>query len=65
MYEQSSDSGKLVVTTNRDYDLGEVSKLVRGAYMGIAMMVFLHGYMGYVSLPNQLSSFPPRCPPMR
>ncbi|KAJ3558356.1 hypothetical protein NM688_g979 [Phlebia brevispora] len=43
----SKEPGNLVVTTNRDYDLGEVSKLVRGAYIGIAMMVFLHGYMKY------------------
>ncbi|KAF7789736.1 hypothetical protein EIP86_000682 [Pleurotus ostreatoroseus] len=44
---QTKEPGNLVVTTNRDYDLGEVSKLVRGAYIGIAMMVFLHGYMKY------------------
>ncbi|KAI0346208.1 inorganic phosphate transporter [Trametopsis cervina] len=43
----SKEPGKLVTTTNRDYDLGEVSKLVRGVYIGIAMMVFLHGYLHY------------------
>ena len=26
--------------------------------MGLAMMVFLHGYMGYVSLPNQTILLP-------
>lgn len=46
---QTKEPGSLVVTTNRDYDLGEISKLVRGAYIGIAMMVFLHGYMKCVS----------------
>ena len=35
---QSSDSGNLVTTTVRDYDLGEVSKGVRGVYTGLAMM---------------------------
>ncbi|KAH9926524.1 inorganic phosphate transporter [Amylocystis lapponica] len=43
----SQDKGQLVTTTVRDYDLSEVSKLVRGVYIGIAMMCFLHGYMGY------------------
>jgi len=39
--------GKLVTTTVRDYDLSEVSKLLRSVYMGIAMMGFLHGYMKF------------------
>jgi len=43
----SGDSGQLVTTTVRDYDLQETSKLLRGAYIGIAMMAGLHGYMGY------------------
>jgi len=43
----SSDPGALVTTTYRDYDLGEVSKLLKGVYMGIAMMTFLHIYMKY------------------
>ncbi|THH00073.1 hypothetical protein EW026_g2385 [Hermanssonia centrifuga] len=43
----TKEPGKLVTTTNRDYDLTEVSKLVRGAYIGLAMMAFLHGYMKY------------------
>ncbi|KAF8476497.1 inorganic phosphate transporter Pho88 [Gautieria morchelliformis] len=43
----SPDSGGLVTTTNRDYDLGEVSKLLKGVYMGVAMMGFLHIYMKY------------------
>ncbi|KAJ3489315.1 hypothetical protein NLI96_g2231 [Meripilus lineatus] len=45
--EQSGEQGNLVTTTVRDYDLGETSKLVRGAYIGILMMVFLHGYLKY------------------
>ncbi|KAI0090193.1 inorganic phosphate transporter [Irpex rosettiformis] len=43
----SKEPGNLVVTTNRDYDLGEVSKLLRGVYIGLAMMAFLHGYLHY------------------
>ncbi|KAI0806041.1 inorganic phosphate transporter [Irpex lacteus] len=43
----SKEPGNLVVTTNRDYDLGEVSKLLRGVWIGLAMMAFLHGYMHY------------------
>jgi len=43
----STDSGGLVTTTIRDYDLGEVSKLVRGIYMGVAMMGVLHLYMKF------------------
>jgi hypothetical protein len=42
---QTKEPGNLVTTTHRDYDLGEVSKLVRGAWIGIAMMAFLHGYL--------------------
>jgi len=43
----SQDSGELVTTTVREYDLGEVSKLLRGVYIGIAMMSFMHLYMKY------------------
>ncbi|KAH7910521.1 inorganic phosphate transporter [Hygrophoropsis aurantiaca] len=43
----SSDSGGLVTTTVRDYDLSETSKLLRAAYFGIAMMSFMHIYMKY------------------
>ncbi|KAL5485920.1 PHO88 [Sanghuangporus weigelae] len=39
--------GELVTTTVRDYDLNEVSKLVRSVYMGLAMMAFLHLYLKY------------------
>ncbi|KAF8657837.1 hypothetical protein AX16_002153 [Volvariella volvacea WC 439] len=39
--------GQLVITTVRDYDLQETSKLLRGAYMGIAMMGFFHFYLRY------------------
>ncbi|KZS92569.1 inorganic phosphate transporter [Sistotremastrum niveocremeum HHB9708] len=43
----SSEPGQLVTTTNRDYDLSETSKLVRGAFTGIAIMAGMHLYMGY------------------
>ncbi|CAE7162922.1 unnamed protein product [Rhizoctonia solani] len=43
----SPESGGLVTTTVRDYDLAETSKLIRGVYMGVLMMAFLHGYMKY------------------
>jgi len=43
----SPDSGGLVVTTYRDYDLEETSKLLRAIYMGLAMMLFLHFYMKF------------------
>jgi len=43
----SPDTGGLVTTTYRDYDLSEVSKLLKGVYMGVAMMGFLHIYMKY------------------
>ncbi|KAI0701231.1 inorganic phosphate transporter [Cytidiella melzeri] len=43
----TKEPGKLVTTTHREYDLGEVSKLVRGVYIGIAMMAVLHGYLHY------------------
>ncbi|KAG6911733.1 hypothetical protein DXG01_007983 [Tephrocybe rancida] len=44
---QSTEPGALVTTTVRDYDLSETSKLLRAAYMGIAMMAFMHLYMKY------------------
>ncbi|KAJ7850005.1 inorganic phosphate transporter [Mycena olivaceomarginata] len=43
----TQEPGQLVTTTVRDYDLSEVSKLLRSVYMGVAMMAFLHGYMKY------------------
>ncbi|KAG6902086.1 hypothetical protein C0995_004437 [Termitomyces sp. Mi166 len=43
----SQEPGQLVTTTVRDYDLSETSKLLRAAYMGIAMMAFMHLYMKY------------------
>ncbi|KAG9047283.1 hypothetical protein FS837_002591 [Tulasnella sp. UAMH 9824] len=41
------NTGGLVTTTVRDYDLAETSKAVKSVYFGIAMMCFLHGYMKY------------------
>ncbi|KDQ58909.1 hypothetical protein JAAARDRAFT_154071 [Jaapia argillacea MUCL 33604] len=43
----SKEAGPLITTTVRDYDLTETSKLLRGAYMSLAMMAFLHIYMKY------------------
>ncbi|KAH0581172.1 hypothetical protein H2248_012297 [Termitomyces sp. 'cryptogamus'] len=43
----SQEPGQLVTTTVRDYDLTETSKLLRAAYMGIAMMAFMHLYLKY------------------
>ncbi|PFH47762.1 hypothetical protein AMATHDRAFT_6430 [Amanita thiersii Skay4041] len=43
----TQEPGQLVATTVRDYDLGETSKLLRGAYIGIAMMAVMHGYFKY------------------
>ncbi|KAF7317891.1 Inorganic phosphate transporter [Mycena kentingensis (nom. inval.)] len=43
----TQEPGQLVNTTVRDYDLGEVSKLLRAVYTGVAMMAFLHGYMKF------------------
>ncbi|KAN0133394.1 inorganic phosphate transporter [Lactarius tabidus] len=43
----SQEPGKLVTTTVRDYDLSETSKLIKGVFTGLAMMAFLHLYLGY------------------
>jgi len=43
----SSEPGPLVTITVRDYDLSEISKLLRSVYLGIAMMAFMHGYLRY------------------
>ncbi|KAL8276785.1 hypothetical protein RQP46_010841 [Phenoliferia psychrophenolica] len=41
------DPGAMITTTNRDYDLGETSKAVRGVLIGIAIMGVMHLYMKY------------------
>ncbi|KAF8623291.1 hypothetical protein AX17_007463 [Amanita inopinata Kibby_2008] len=43
----SQEPGQLVTTTVRDYDLAEVSKLLRGSYIGLAIMGVMHGYFNY------------------
>jgi len=43
----SENSGGLVTTTVRDYDLQEVSKLCRGVYIGMAIMGVMHLYLKY------------------
>jgi hypothetical protein len=45
----SQDPGELITTTHRDYDLQEVSKAMRGVYMGMAMVAVMHFYMGYTN----------------
>ena len=43
----SGEEPQLITTTNRDYDLGETSKLIKGLFTSLAMMGFLHGYMKF------------------
>ncbi|KAF8340374.1 uncharacterized protein EI90DRAFT_3143840 [Cantharellus anzutake] len=43
----SQEPPKVVQTTVKDYDLTEVSKALRGVYMGIAMLAFMHLYLKY------------------
>ncbi|SPO21786.1 probable PHO88 - involved in phosphate transport [Ustilago trichophora] len=45
----SQEPGELVTTTNRDYDLAEISKATRGILMGCAMVGFMHLYLGYTN----------------
>ncbi|KAJ9127830.1 hypothetical protein QFC24_000114 [Naganishia onofrii] len=45
--QKSQEKGGLVTTTVKDYDLAETGKLMRGLFIGIAFMGFLHVYMGY------------------
>ena len=46
---QSQEPGELVTTTNRDYDLAEVSKSVRGILMGMGIVALMHFYFGYTN----------------
>ncbi|KAK4700201.1 hypothetical protein P7C70_g6046, partial [Phenoliferia sp. Uapishka_3] len=41
------EPGAMTTTTNRDYDLGETSKAVRGLLIGVAIMAAMHLYMKY------------------
>jgi len=43
----SQETGQLITTTVRDYDLSETSKLLRSTYMGIAMMSVMHLYFNF------------------
>ncbi|EIM22181.1 inorganic phosphate transporter [Wallemia mellicola CBS 633.66] len=43
----SQEEPQLITTTNRDYDLQETSKLIKGLFTSLAMMAFLHGYLKY------------------
>lgn len=43
----SGEPDKVVTTTVRDYDLAEVSKLIRATYMAVLMMGFMHLYLKF------------------
>ncbi|GAA5991989.1 hypothetical protein JCM11641_005336 [Rhodosporidiobolus odoratus] len=43
----SGEGPTQVTTTNKDYDLAQVSQAVRGVLMGCGFMVFMHLYMKY------------------
>lgn len=45
----SQEPGELVTTTNRDYDLTEISKSMRGVMMGMVFVAGMHLYMGYTN----------------
>ncbi|WFD34062.1 phosphate transporter (Pho88) [Malassezia cuniculi] len=45
----SQEPGELVTTTHRDYDLAEISKSIRGIFMGIIIVAFMHLYFGYTN----------------
>lgn len=38
-----------MTTTNRDYDLAEISKSMRGILMGCLMVGLMHTYFGYTN----------------
>ncbi|KAH6902107.1 inorganic phosphate transporter [Coprinopsis sp. MPI-PUGE-AT-0042] len=43
----SSDEPKVVTTTVKDYDLGQVSTLLRSSYTSLAMMAVMHLYFKF------------------
>lgn len=44
-----SSEPKAVVTTVKEYDLGQVDALVKSVFTSLAMMGFMHIYMGYTN----------------
>lgn len=42
MQGQTGEPPNVVTTTVRNYDLMEVSKAIRGTFMGIMMTMFMH-----------------------
>ncbi|CCD22672.1 PHO88 family protein NDAI_0A05170 [Naumovozyma dairenensis CBS 421] len=44
-----AEEEKLQVTTIRDYDLKDVNGSIKSIYTGVAMMGFMHFYMGYTN----------------
>ncbi|KAK9895279.1 inorganic phosphate transporter [Cystobasidium minutum MCA 4210] len=44
---QTGEPPAVVTTTVRNYDLTEVSKAIRGTFMGIAMTMFMHLWMRF------------------
>lgn len=49
---------KLVVTTVHDYDMAQVQQAIKGVFTGLAMMGFMHLYMGYTN-PLLMQSISP------
>ncbi|KDN46999.1 putative PHO88-involved in phosphate transport [Tilletiaria anomala UBC 951] len=43
----SQEPGELVTTTHKDYDLADINKAMRGVFMGMLFVGFMHLYMGY------------------
>ncbi|KZW02818.1 inorganic phosphate transporter [Exidia glandulosa HHB12029] len=43
----TGEPDKVITTTVRDYDLDQVSKLVRSTYMAVLMMGFMHLYLKF------------------
>ncbi|GME84822.1 unnamed protein product [Ambrosiozyma monospora] len=49
---------KLVTTTVKDYDLQQIHQAIKGVFTGLAMMGFMHLYMGYAN-PLVMQSISP------
>ncbi|KAI3406892.1 PHO88 [Candida oxycetoniae] len=45
----SGTEARAVVTTVKEYDLQQVNQLIKGIFTGLAMMGFMHLYMGYTN----------------
>ncbi|KAL6939692.1 hypothetical protein ACO0RG_003537 [Hanseniaspora osmophila] len=47
MSDPNAATDDMHITTHRDYDLGQVDTAIKGMYSSLAMMGFMHLYMGY------------------